>query len=314
MTFHRPGFTCVVLRATALAAFVSLSLGVSALRAEPKWPLPEGLKSVEVNGYEMAYRDEGSGAPVVLVHGALSDYRIWNPVGPELAKRFRVITVGLRHHYPEKWDGKGSDYSYEQHAADVAAFIKTLNLGKVHLVGHSRGGGVVVNVAKNNPDVIKTLVLADATGFESMLPDTPEGQKLATASRDRIETLQKNLGAGNIELAAQMFVDSLNTPGTWAKRTPEQKQRLFDNLGTAAQLSKTPPTTCAQVAQFDFPMLLVHGENSPANFPGMSAAIRKCKTIAEPIVVPNAAHSMFVDNPAVFNAALLGFLSRDLAN
>jgi esterase len=123
--------------------------------------------------------------------------------------------------------------------------------------------------------------------------------------------LQKNLAIGNIELAAQMFVDSLNVPGTWAARTLAQKQRLFDNLGTAGQMSAAPATSCEQVAKFDFPILLVHGENSPKSFSAMSSAMRKCKLIAEPIVVPNAAHNMFVDNPAVFNAALLGFLSRD---
>jgi esterase len=295
----------------ALAALLFMSLGVLPGRAEPKWPLPDGMKSVEVNGYDMAYQESGAGAPLVLVHGALSDYRIWASVAPEYAKRFRVIAVSLRHFYPERWDGKGNDFSFEQHAADVAAFIKTLNLGKVHLVGHSRGGGVVVNVAKSYPEVIRTLVLADATGFETLLPDTPEDQKLATASRERIATLKNNLASGNIELAAQVFVDSLNVPGTWAKRTPAQKQRLFDNLATAAHMGPTPPTSCEQVAKFDFPILLIHGENSPKNFSAMSAAMRKCKPVAAPIVVPNAAHSMFVDNPAVFNAALLDFLSRD---
>jgi pimeloyl-ACP methyl ester carboxylesterase len=179
-------FSEVILRIGALAALISICL-ISQIWAEPRWPLPEGIKAVEVNGYDMAYQDSGSGAPLVLVHGA----RIWNTIVPELARRFHVIAVSLRHYYPEKWDGKGSDFSYEQHAEDVAALIKKLNLGKVYLVGHSRGGGVVVTVAKTHPEVIKTLVLADPTGFESLLPSTPEDQKLADAGRELRETLQK---------------------------------------------------------------------------------------------------------------------------
>jgi len=201
----------------ALAALVSVCNGIAPIRAEPAWQLPEGVKSAEVNGYEMAYQETGSGAPLVLVHGSFTDYRTWSTVVPALAKQYHVIAVGLRHYYPEKWDGEGSDFSYEQHAEDVAALIKKLNLGKVNLVGHSRGGGVVVNVAIAHPDVIRTLILADATGFESLLPDTPEGQKLANASSARIETLQKNLASGNIELAAQTFVDSLFAPGAWQR-------------------------------------------------------------------------------------------------
>src|SRR5882724_7850229 len=126
MNFNHSASARTFGRVVALMALVSAGLGISPVRAEPRWPLPDGVKSVAVNGYDMAYLESGSGAPVVLVHGALSDYRIWNPVASELAKRFHVVTVSLRHHYPEKWDGKGNDYSYEQHAADVAVFIKTL--------------------------------------------------------------------------------------------------------------------------------------------------------------------------------------------
>jgi hypothetical protein len=218
-------FNYVVGRCIA-AAFVGFvaAMPTTATQAAPKWKLPEGVKSIEVNGYDMAYQETGSGSPLVLVHGALTDYRYWYLLVPEFAKNYRVIAVSLRHYYPEKWDGNGADFSYEQHAADVADFIKKLNLGKVHLLGHSRGGGVVVNVAKAHPEVIKTLVLADATGFESMLPKTAEDEKVANFSKELRETLQKNLSDGNIDLAAQMFVDSLNGPGTWAGRPPELRQ------------------------------------------------------------------------------------------
>jgi esterase len=188
-------FAKVIFRVGALAALISVCHFYQ-VQAAPKWPLPEGVKSVEVNGYDMAYQEVGSGPPLVLVHGAMTDYRYWYMLVPEFAKNYRVIAVSLRHYYPEKWDGKGDDFSYEQHAADVAALIKKLDLGKVHLLGHSRGGGVVVNVAKTHPEVIKTLILADATGFESMLPKTAEDEKPANAGRDLVKTLQKNLADG----------------------------------------------------------------------------------------------------------------------
>jgi len=76
-------------------------------------------------------------------------------------------------------------------------------------------------------------------------------------------------------------------------------------------MSVAPAVSCAQVANFDFPVLLMHGEKSPKNFYAMSAAMRRCKSVTEPVIIPNAAHNMFIDNSAVFNAALLGFLSRD---
>jgi esterase len=294
------------------AALLSVLFLISPLPAAPKWPLPAGLKSVEVNGYDMAYQEAGSGAPLVLVHGALVDYRYWSEQVPKFAKNYRVIAVSLRHYYPEKWDGKGDDFSYEQHAADVAALIKKLNLGKVHLLGHSRGGGVVVNIAKTHPEVIKTLILADATGFESMLPKTSD-EDAENASADRIRTLQKNLADGNVELGLQTFVDSLGAPGAWASRSAESKQQFIDNLGTATQMAVAPPTSCEQVAKFDFPILLVHGERSAKRFSAMSVALRKCKDVPEPTVIPNAAHGMMRDNPSAFNAAVADFLKRNEA-
>ncbi|OSI79512.1 hypothetical protein BSZ21_01375 [Bradyrhizobium canariense] len=63
----------------------------------------------------------------------------------------------------------------EQHAQDVAALIEKLNLGKVHLVGHSRGGAVAVEVAKSHADLIRTLVLPDGR-IEMLVPEAAEGK------------------------------------------------------------------------------------------------------------------------------------------
>ena len=295
------------------AALISgfLSLSAFPVGAAPKWPLPEGIKSIEVNGYDMAYQETGAGAPVVLVHGAMTDYRWWSAQVSEFAKKYRVIAVSLRHYYPEKWDGAGDDFSIEQHAADVAALIKNLNLGKVHLLGHSRGGAVVLSVAMKNPEVIKTLILNDASGLETLLPDTPGSQRLAAEGRELRDTLARNLAAGNLELAGQMFVDALTAPGTWVTRTAEQKQRIYDNVGTALQVEGRPATSCEQIARFDFPILLLTGERSPKRYGEMFAAMRGCKDIPAPIVIPRGTHIMTRDNPPAYNEAVLDFLARN---
>ena len=73
------------------------------------WPLPEGIKTVEVNGYPIAYCESGSGIPLILVHGSLNDYRYWNSEIGVFAEQYRVIAVSLRHYFPEPWDGHGDD-------------------------------------------------------------------------------------------------------------------------------------------------------------------------------------------------------------
>jgi len=57
--------------------------------------------------------------------------------------------------------------------------VRALDHGPVHLLGHSRGGAVVHNVAARHADVIRTLILVDASGLEDLLPDTPESRALA---------------------------------------------------------------------------------------------------------------------------------------
>jgi pimeloyl-ACP methyl ester carboxylesterase len=171
------------------------------------------VKTVGVAGYPIAYQETGSGVPLVLVHGAVNDYRIWYAQVPEFSKYFRVISLSLPHYYPEKWDGQGGGFLITDHANAVAGLIKALDLGKVHLLGHSRGGAVALNVARLHPEVIRTLTLADASGLESLLPDTPESRKTAAEGKALAENLRRTFLAGQSERAAREFIDALGGPG-----------------------------------------------------------------------------------------------------
>src|SRR5262245_55376612 len=102
------------LRFTFIVALSSLTLGAGE-SAQPTWQLPPGIKTLAVNGYPMAYMERGAGPTVLLVHGALSDYRSWETQMSSLSSRLRVIAVSLRHYYPERWDGKSNDFSERQH-------------------------------------------------------------------------------------------------------------------------------------------------------------------------------------------------------
>ena len=201
--------------AIALSCAVA-STQLWAQEVKPGWSIPPELKWEAINGYPMAYRDAGNGTPVVLVHGSTNDYRAWNAQFNVFSTTHRVIAVSLRHFYPERWDGVGTDFSIEQHALDVAALIKKLNLGKVHLVGHSRGGSVVIEVAKSHPEVIRTLVLPDAS-IQMPVPQSTETKEAAEFTNKLIGTLQENLKTGEATKAAEVFVDMIGGPGVMAK-------------------------------------------------------------------------------------------------
>jgi len=282
-----------------------------AQEVKPNWPIPTELRWEPINGYPMAFRDTGNGTPIVLVHGSATDYRVWGLQIESLSKNYRLIAVSLRHFYPERWDGVGTDFSIEQHAQDVAALIKQLNLGKAHLVGHSRGGAVVIEVAKSHPEVIRTLILADGS-IEMPVAETAETKQAADFTQKLVGTLQSNLKAGDPNKAAEVFIDMLNAPGFWAANVPQpMKEMVLANIYTGLGDKSRPLTSCDDVKKFDFPVLLITGDKSPKKYEFFYNEMRKCKDdLPRSVVIPNAGHGMLRVNPEAFNKAVLEFVSR----
>lgn len=270
-----------------------------------------GVKTMRVNGYDLAYIERGSGAPVVLVHGSLSDYRSWAAQMEPLGTRYRVIALSLRHFHPERWDGKGDDFSIEQHARDVASFIEGLNAGRVHLIAHSRGGNVGLHVAKQRPELLRSLLLADASGLEVLLPKSPAGKSDAASGAAARKKLQQRLLAGEVDLGLAEYIDFTTGPGGWAASTEESRQVRRDNAWTIIGDVGRPQTTCAEGAKITMPTLLINGEVSPLRYRQMFDAFQTCLKVRERVSIPKASHGMFRTHYEATNTAVLTFLDRN---
>ena len=289
------------------------------------WPIPPDAKSITVNGYPYAYREAGGGVSVVLIHGSIGDYRVWTTQLAAFSKRHRVITPSLRHYYPEPWSGEArpgedSKFSIEQHASDVAALIKALDLGRVHLLGWSRGGAVVNEVAKRAPEVIRTLILEDGT-IDMLAMESPAMREAQTEFMaeftKRFDALKAAIRQGDLEGGARTFYDISGGPGTWDRLPRSRRQSALDNLRTALAEAGRPATTSAEVAAYDFPILALRGERSPARYELTYAAMRRAllaagrPPFAPTVVIPKAGHAMHLDNPAAFNAAVEAWLAAN---
>src|SRR6266540_716094 len=114
-------------------------LTIVAILASVSSAQPQTPKQMSVNGTTITYVDEGTGPMVLFVHGAYSDHRVWEAQREVVTKGYRYVVLDLRYFGTAPWSDDGKHFNVATHAADVAAFIRALKVGPIHLVGRSYG-------------------------------------------------------------------------------------------------------------------------------------------------------------------------------
>jgi pimeloyl-ACP methyl ester carboxylesterase len=117
-----------------------------------------------VDGMEVHVRDEGSGPPLVLLHGTSSSLHTWDGWAEPLREGHRVVrfdlpAFGLTGPSPTR------DYSIDAYVAVVDHVTTQLGLGRFVLGGNSLGGGIAWAYALAHPDRVRGLILVDALGY-----------------------------------------------------------------------------------------------------------------------------------------------------
>ncbi len=136
------------------------------------------VKSVFINGDSIHYIDIGKGDPVVFVHGAVGDYRTWGAQMDTFAKNHRVISYSRRFAYPNKqMINDSADLTVIAHSKDLSEFLKVLNMGPVHLVGHSFGANIILFTAIEHPELVSGLTLGEPF-VPALLQNVPGGDTI----------------------------------------------------------------------------------------------------------------------------------------
>lgn len=117
-------------------------------------------KFIKINGIQFHYRDFGNAdaPPLLILHGLSGHAWEFDNVAETLSEDFHVHAINQRGHGDSDW---ATDYSPELMANDAAAFIDSLNLGKVVVIGHSMGGVNGWWLAAKYPDKVSKLVILD---------------------------------------------------------------------------------------------------------------------------------------------------------
>lgn len=177
------------------------------------------LRHLQVNGVDLSYLDQGTGAPVVFVHGSFLDLRFWEPQRQAIAQQNHFIAYNRRYHGPAAWPDNGKDYSVATHAADLAAFPRQLQAGPVHLVGHSYGGLLATLVAIEYPELLRSVTLAEP-GMGALLADMPEGKSVLDDRSRAMAPAREAVKAGDAAQATKLLFDWVACQGAGAFEKP----------------------------------------------------------------------------------------------
>lgn len=269
-------------------------------------------KRLRVNGVDLTYVEQGSGTPLILVHGSLSDFRSWRgQLGP-LSQHFRVVAYSRRYHYPNVWVGNGSDYSAALHADDLAAVIKQLQLGPAHVVGASYGAYTALVLAVRSPKLVRSLVLGEPP-LMPWLRWSVEGEAmLENLQATAWEPARQAFRRGNPADAVRAFVDGINGAGTYDRMSPVGRQMLMDNARALEAESEAPeyftPVSSIDVQQIAVPALLLTGEFSPKLFHTIADELERCLRNPSRAVIAKASHAMHLENPQAYTESVRTFL------
>lgn len=257
------------------------------------------VEFIEADGVEIAYERVGEGPPLVLVHGAAEDGRIWQPQLASLADEFTVVA----------WDEPGAgqssdlpeDFGLAGYANGLAALIETLGLGPAHVAGLSWGGTVVLELYRRHPGLVATLIMIDTyAGWRGSLPAD--------------EVVARVVGAREMLAAPDEDFDP-TLPGLFAGDPPAEFLPLLAVISGDVRPA-TLGHELAIMADADLsdllphvsvPTLLIWGQSDVRSPLTVARQFEEAIADAELVVIAGAGHMSNLERPEHVNDAIRQF-------
>ena len=254
---------------------------------------------VRANGLEIAYERAGDGPPLVFVHGAASDGRLWQPQLAALADEFTVVA------WDEPGAGRSSDvpgdFGLADYANCLAALIEALALEPAHVTGLSSGGTLAQELYRHHPELVASLILVDTyAGWKGSLPEQEVRSRVAglrqmlAAPDEEFDPTLPGLFAGDppaefVPLLEQMAADV----------RPESLVRLLLMMAESDQRDLLP--------RIGVPTLLIWGELDARSPLAVARQFEQALPDAKLVLIPGAGHVSNLEQPELFNEAVREF-------
>ena len=219
---------------------------------------PEVGKSVQTGAIRTNYLEQGSGEPLVLLHGSgpgVSSYANWRLVLDSLAEHARVLAPDLAGFgYTEIPDDQ--EFTREAWLAQIVDFLDELGLDRVSVVGNSFGGSMALALAIAHPDRVEKLVLMGSVGVPFELTDGLDAVWGYEPSPEAMGRLMREVFAYDSsfitdEMVQSRYVASLRTQDAFARMFPAPRQRWVDAMAHPE----------ADIRGITAPTLIVHGRD-----------------------------------------------------
>ncbi|MGD2103105.1 MAG: haloalkane dehalogenase [Acidimicrobiia bacterium] len=194
-------------------------------------------KTARVLGSTMAYVEQGSGDPIVLLHGNPTSSYLWRKVIPELSSLGRCIAPDLIGMGDSARVAAGPNaYRFSMHAEYLEAFLDVVEVERdAVLVGHDWGGALLFDWGRKNPDAVKGVAFMETIVTPLTWDDWPE------AARSIFEGLRSDAGEEMV-LTKNVFVERI-LPGSVLNPISETDMDVYRRPYTETGESRRPTLT-----------------------------------------------------------------------
>jgi len=268
------------------------------------------MPQMTVNGAQLSFRDEGSGHPLVLLHGWSMTGRFFQRQMPPFAARYRVLVPDFRGHGESEKVLSG--HTVEQYAADVHSLAEALGLERPIVLGWSMGAMVAYEYLKLVGDGgAAGLVVVDQGPSDFIWPDYPEGvfsaQDLANGNK-QLQTDQAGLAREFVDL---MLHEPDEETAAWMV---EEMLKCPPAIAGSILLDQTIRDDRATIVGLRLPTLVVFGEDPKLNNPAAGKWISDQIPGSQFEVIAASSHCPFYERADEFNALVARFAASVARN